>query len=164
MTKPFDRVLHKENDQPAKVAVKKHLIAKGYVVNENVDIYGIDLKAIRDGVTLLIEVEIKKGWKGGRFPFKTVRIPKRKDKFIEDTDWFFVLSKDRKRAVAVKKEILQEKYIDKFNNKYMLNEPFASQPCGLCINFSPYRELGTNGHCEVGGDVKRWWTGCTICP
>lgn len=103
--KRFDKTLHASNDAAAKNAVIEWLEADDWDVVENPDIYGIDLIAERDGRRIYIEVEIKRGWSGS-FPFKSLHIPKRKEKFIHPNVLFMVLDFTLTQAYVVTAETL----------------------------------------------------------
>ena len=104
--KRFDKTLHASNDGAAKNAVIEWLEADDWVVYENPDIYGVDLIAERNGTNLMVEVEIKRGWQGS-FPFRSLHIPKRKEKFIAPNVVFMVLDFTLSQAYVVTSETLQ---------------------------------------------------------
>jgi hypothetical protein len=104
--KRFDKTLHASHDWAAKNAVIEWLEADDWEVVENPDIYGVDLIAERENQRLLVEVEIKRGWTGS-FPFKSLHIPKRKEKFIAPGVVFMVLDFTLTQAYVVTAETLQ---------------------------------------------------------
>ena len=103
--KPFDKTLHSRHDYAAKNAVMEWLEGDGWTVYENPDKYGVDLLAYRDGRELMIEVEIKRAW-NVKFPFKSLHIPKRKEKFIKPNTIFMVLNDSLTQAYAIHAEAL----------------------------------------------------------
>lgn len=103
--KRFDKTLHASNDAAAKNAVIEWLEADDWDVAENPDVYGVDLIAERDGRRIWVEVEIKRGWTGD-FPFRSLHIPKRKEKFIRPGVLFMVLDFTLTQAYVVTAETL----------------------------------------------------------
>ena len=74
--KEFNKESHAANDKPAKDLVINFLKSKGLDAMENPDKYGIDIVVPR------YEVERREIWID-EFPFKTVHIPARKEKFLK---------------------------------------------------------------------------------
>jgi hypothetical protein len=81
--KPFDQVLHDENDAIAKEAVRSFLEAVwGYPVTEGGQ-YDVDLLIYEeDTICGYVEVERRHNWDKQHFPFDTLHIPERKRKFF----------------------------------------------------------------------------------
>jgi hypothetical protein len=107
MRKPFSHDLDKENDKPAREALKEYYLRNySRKLTENPDgQYGIDLY---DPVEKIYhEVEIKRDWKGDRYPFKDVRITNRKMKSTElhSNLVFWVINLFRSKAAKILSEI-----------------------------------------------------------
>lgn len=122
--KRFDKKLYIENDKAGKEVVRKTYNSKFF--NDNIRVYpnlgkyDVDMTMYRgEDIIAYVEVEVKHNWSGYKFPFSTVQIPERKDKFIglgkptifcvvnsEKTRFFAVLdihlTKDRLRVVPNK--------------------------------------------------------------
>jgi len=82
-------------------------------------------------VLIWIEVEIKHGWKEGEFPFATIHLPERKEKFCKERlpVIFCILSKDLKRAAIFgKKTVLQAEKVEVPNRLVQSGEMFFDIP------------------------------------
>jgi len=111
--KEFDESLFDRFDGTARTVVSSFLSQRGFDVSDNPDVYGIDLIAVSNGRTRMVEVEVKQGWTGA-FPFNYLHIPARKAKFAADDAVFCVLSADLKRmAVVAGDHVLNSKIIEK---------------------------------------------------
>jgi hypothetical protein len=100
--KKFDRTLYVQNDNLAKLAgfyhLRNHTKAKWVSINPND--YGCDvnyrLDHDFDGPPLLLETEVKHTWKGGAFPFPTINVLQRKDKYFMEGADLLLLSGNKK--------------------------------------------------------------------
>lgn len=137
--KPFDRQLHEKNDKIAREIAKKAFFANyNYILDDNPDIYGPDLKAYQHGDFLgYVEVEVKQFWKDhSKFPDAFMHIPERKSKFLRYSDRpnepvpivFCVLSADLKAGYWIEGEDLANCLLITKPNKYMDNEKFFDIP------------------------------------
>ena len=79
--KPFDPKLYAENDSKARKAVHSFLAKAGFSSKDNSNRYGIDIL----GIDFQIECEVKYNWVGNEFPFDSLQIPERKEKYISPT-------------------------------------------------------------------------------
>jgi len=130
--KPFDKKLYDAFDLPAKNTVKEYLSKKFKEVREYTeDEYGPDL--IVDN-RFFAEVEVKQNWDKYDFPFETLNIPKRKEKYLKyGKILYFVLSKDMKRSIIVDGINLKKEYLREVPNKYVPEgEYFYQVPVSLC--------------------------------
>jgi len=130
MKKEFSEELHRENDARAREAVIKYVNAKyptSPVVNNN-DTYGQDLVFV--GGRGFIEVEVKKVWKGEHFPWSTLQIPRRKEKFITEVvpTFFFILNNELTHAIKVRGDDLIHCPIKTIDTIYTKNEEFFNVP------------------------------------
>jgi len=100
MGKVFSQELHDRYDSAAREAVKEYLTDLGWTVRDNPDIYGIDLFATVGNRSIGVEVECKRGWID-EFKFRSLHIPKRKEKFISPENLFFVLNNEMNKAAIV---------------------------------------------------------------
>lgn len=102
MNKTFDPVLYAKYD-PAKHIVVDWLRSKKIEAFVNPDKYGIDIIAKRNDDKFEIEVEVKKKWRGKDYPFDTIHISTRKERFVTQgvSVWFCLLNNDQTHAVFV---------------------------------------------------------------
>jgi len=137
MSKPvrkgFSQALFDKNDGPARDAAQSLSILLGVdEIVDNSNQYGIDLLGKVKGQTALgIEVEVKYGWRGGDFPFDTIHLPERKEKFCnKDMEVvFIILSKDKKRAAIFDKHtVLNSKKVEVPNRFVRSGELFFDIP------------------------------------
>lgn len=127
--KPFDPQLYAENDDAKLIAVA-WLIGRGWAADINPDQYGIDIVARKGLKNLKLEVEVKHNWAEGEFKFPTVHIPKRKLKFAEQPDsWFMVMRADRKVALVCSGESILKSPLAEVSNKLVAEgEQFFQVP------------------------------------
>lgn len=116
--KRFDPQLYAENDGIAKEFVKNLLKGTAYQAIDNVKKRGVDLLIYKDSVHICnIECEIKRVWKESKFPYESVQIPARKEKYaILDKPTIFVMLNNT-----------QSDYLA-FTNKEMLASPKVEVP------------------------------------
>lgn len=135
--KPFDRQLFDRNDKVARDIAKKAFFANyNYVLDDNPDVYGPDLKAYQNGEFLgFVEVEIKQFWKDhSNFPDAFMHIPERKGKFVYGATGipvpivFCVLSANLKAGYWVDGEEMKDCPLITKPNKYMDKERFFDIP------------------------------------
>ena len=86
-TKPFDKAFHDENDPTSRAVVKAFYKEQGIVLNDNPDIYGVDL--ISD--LFNVEVERRLVWNDVDFPFEYVNVLERKEKFFKSRDTHYAI-------------------------------------------------------------------------
>jgi Holliday junction resolvase-like predicted endonuclease len=98
--KPFKKSLFDKYDPTGRAVVSEWLADLGYWVHDNPDIYGVDLIAEKDGKQTMIEVEVKVGWID-KFPFGSLHIPARKEKFAKTDSVFCILNREMTRLAAV---------------------------------------------------------------
>ncbi len=135
--KKFDEQLFRESDSPARIAVLTHLDSQGLFATENVDKYGPDL-VLYSGYKPMsyIEVEIKRGWTGSDFPFPTVNLPVRKEKFLNLglPIEFWILNGTLDSAIIIPDYTLDSSLIKEVrNNQIEDGEMFYQVPAELCI-------------------------------
>ena len=104
MSKQFDAVQYAADD-PAKHTVIAWLRSNRIDACVNPDQFGIDILASRNSNKFEIEVEVKHNWKGKHYPFDTVHISSRKEKFAHEKSgvfvWFCLVNHERTHAVFV---------------------------------------------------------------
>lgn len=116
--KRFDPTLYEENDKIAKDFVKNLLKGTQYQAIDNPKKRGVDLLIYKDSVHICnIECEIKRVWKNKEFPYDSVQIPVRKEKYaILDKPTIFTMLNNN-----------QTDYLC-FTNKEMLASPRVEVP------------------------------------
>jgi len=134
--KPFDEQLFLKNDKIAKDIAIKHVSKKLKNVQENEDKYGPDVYGFdSEENQYFVETEIKQNWDKHEFPFGTLNIPKRKDKYLNKYPRliFLVISKDLRRGIATDGRNLKKEYLKEVSNKYVgSGEKFYQIPLSLC--------------------------------
>ena len=127
-------MLYREYDACAKQKFKEYLETKGYTAEEHpFRQYDVDLGAWNKEKTLLFDVEVRPGWESGSFPFQTIHLPCRKEKFLNHLFpvFFIAFRKDLKRFVSIPDTALNRKIIVK--NKYVPEgEEFFDVPIQEC--------------------------------
>ena len=108
--KEFNKESHAVNDKPAKDLVINFLKSKGLDAMENPDKYGIDIVVPR------YEVERREIWID-EFPFKTVHIPARKEKFLKHSIVYVVVNKDFNKMMFCRSEIIRQYNLIEVPNK-----------------------------------------------
>ena len=108
--KEFNKESHAANDKPAKDLVINFLKSKGLDAMENPDKYGIDIIVPR------YEVERREIWID-KFPFKTVHIPARKEKFLKHSIVYVVVNKDFNKIMFCKSEVIRQYNLIEVPNK-----------------------------------------------
>ena len=108
--KEFNKESHAANDKPAKDLVINFLKSKGVDATENPDKYGIDIIVPR------YEVERREIWID-EFPFKTVHIPARKEKFLKHSIVYVVVNKDFDKLMFCRSEIIRQYNLIEVPNK-----------------------------------------------
>ena len=98
MHKPFDRDMFEKVDSLAREATKKYISSRGYEAIDNPNKYGADL--IVEGVCY-VECECKLVWDSLNFPYKTIHLPTRKEKFtkLDMPCCFFIWNKQFSSAI-----------------------------------------------------------------
>jgi hypothetical protein len=127
-TKPFDNDLY-EADDNARELVKDWLNSYGWTLENNPDRYGIDLIGYdRLHRQASVEVEVKHYWTGSQFPFQTVHIAARKQKFIEPTAYIIVVNHDRTHALMLNYQLLSQGQVITKSTIYTKDEQFIEVP------------------------------------
>lgn len=116
--KRFDPQLHKENDSLARKAIKSLLRGSGYKVKDNPKVREVDMLLYKNDKHIgYIEAEIKRVWRGDKFPYENVQFPERKEKYakLEKPTIFVMFNEDQSHFLAL-------------HGKTMLNSPKAEVP------------------------------------
>lgn len=120
--KRFDPALYAENDAIARTTVKDLLKGTEFQVLDNPKKRGVDLLVYKDSEHIAnIECEIKKVWKGEDFPYESVQIPERKQKYaeLEKPTIFVMLNNDKSQYLALSGATLLGSPKKEVPNKYV---------------------------------------------
>jgi hypothetical protein len=122
--KPFDLDLYNADDN-AKELVIQWLKGYGYNVYVNPDQYGIDLIGTDStGKAIAVEVEVKHHWKGSHFPFRTVHVSARKQKFIRPDSYLVMVNHERTHVLTLNYETLSQAKLVTKPTIYTTDEQF----------------------------------------
>ena len=129
--KEFSKELFQRYDAAARGVITEWLQDEGWAVRDNPDKYGIDLIAEKDGVTWLVEVEIRTAW-NGKFPFNTLQLSTRKKKFITPQTLFVVVSNDLEHFYAVTGDVFDLVGFVEKDTRLTKKELFYDIPLKFC--------------------------------
>jgi hypothetical protein len=122
--KPFDINLYNADDN-AKDLVIQWLKGYGYNVDVNPDQYGIDLIGTDNtGKQIAVEVEVKHHWKGPHFPFRTVHVSARKQKFVKPNAYLVMVNHERTHVLTLNYETLSQARLVTKPTVYTTDEQF----------------------------------------
>ena len=122
MRKRFDPELHKENDKLARKAIKELLKGSGLTVKDNPKVREVDILVYKGKEHLFnIECEIKRVWKGEKFPYDNVQFPERKGKYakLEKPTIFVMFNDDQSKFIALHGKNLIDSPKAEVPNKYV---------------------------------------------
>lgn len=128
--KRFDEALYNEND-PSKFIALEFLKRKGMEAIINPDKFGVDI-IVNDKIGC--EVEVKLGWETEVFPFDTLDLSERKQKFAIQYEknnkplYFIIFNKLKNRALLVNRKSLKEERLITKKTKFTNNENFFRIP------------------------------------
>lgn len=134
MSKLFDQGLY-ERDDKAKDFVKAFFEERfGFIAYVNPDQYGIDLIIENERGKFELEVEVKQGWTGRNFPYKTLHYAYRKIKFANNPDHvhFITLNRDWTWGLLVSGKVIAQCEIICKDTIYTKNEKFIQVPLDKC--------------------------------
>lgn len=131
--KKFDRALYLANDNLAKLAGFKHLKSLGAKwVSINPNDYGCDVNYRMDhdfdGPPMLLETEVKHTWKGGVFPFPTINVLQRKDKYFLEGATLLLLAANKQDYLIIEALDILAHEPTEVPNKYVAQEYFRQIP------------------------------------
>jgi len=117
-TKPFNQKVHDACDPPAREAVSKYIKATwGMNAWHNPDQYAVDLIIEKDKELIgYAEIEMR-DW--DHCPFRTIHIPKRKDKLFNNDKKtiYFVVSRGMERAWYIDSQVIKDSAVAEIPNK-----------------------------------------------
>jgi len=122
--KKFDQKLFNENDPKAREVVKGYFKNQRYLVSDNGQ-YDIDLL-----VGVGVEIERRPLWSGSNFPFATVNIPFRKEKFLKEARLkYFVVNNEYTYGLVIDGDEILKYPVKENKNKFVPSgELFYSVP------------------------------------
>jgi hypothetical protein len=122
----FKKEVYDLVDKKSKEAIVKYLISKG-IKAEAVEDYRIDIRV--DGEPYA-ECECRSNsWVGNKFIFPSVHIPKRKEKILQKSIYYFVLNKDFTHALCCHSSIIRAHELKEVpNTRYKSGEFFYDIP------------------------------------
>lgn len=130
MRKAFSHEQHRQDDGPAKEVVAKFIQTHWGVEVQEGGQYDVDLVCLWEGeVMSYVEVERRHNWVN-EFPFQTVHVPARKDKFfkLDYTTFMFSVRSDLKKAMWCTGGQVMKSKVELLNNKHCDNEDFFVVP------------------------------------
>ena len=134
MFKKFDKKLYEENDHKGKIFASSILkkMYPSYNIVEG-DKFGVDLKVIDpkdNSIFITAEVEVRHNWNNdGDFPFSTINIPYRKQKFFNGKCKYFSINKNLNRCLIIDDKDILNSPLEENPNKYVSsNEKFYKVP------------------------------------
>jgi len=91
----------------------------------NPDQYGIDLIGMDvRGKEIAVEVEVKHHWKGSHFPFRTVHVSARKQKFIKPDSYLVMVNHERTHVLTLNYDTLSQARLVTKPTIYTTDEQF----------------------------------------
>jgi hypothetical protein len=129
LNKKFDSELYKEFDKFGKNIAKKYFYNHFKIkLTDNSDPYGVDLNIIinNDKIIGNVEVEVRTNWKTNNFPYSTLNIPKRKEKFFINKlpCYFMSINKIGTRAFLCDSKIILLCKFEEVRNKFVGEEEY----------------------------------------
>jgi hypothetical protein len=135
MNKPFDKNLYGQNDYLARNSVKKIFKGTDLKIVDNSKKTGVDLFVYKGEKHVLnIECEIKRVWKTKDFPYSSVQIPQRKQKYtnLEVPTLFVMFNNNQSSYLVIKDSDLLISPKKEVPNKYVYKgEIFFQVPIEL---------------------------------
>lgn len=127
--KRFDRELFEKYDKAARKVTTEFLKGKGYSVIEHPDRYAQDLIAYMplDDYEFNVECEVKRVWKTDNFPYDSVQLPQRKQKFFDGGTQFFIWNEPMTHAATFWDYDIKDLETVEVPNKYMYKDEYFYQ-------------------------------------
>ena len=136
MRKKFSQELFDENDMACRNAAEGLKAELGIdVLEDNTDVYGVDLIGTLNGEFVsYVEVERKLVWDGKDFPYQTVNLPARKQKFVKLIlpTQFVIFNKDYSYAIIIHRDVVAESPTKFISTIYSTGEKFFDIPLSAC--------------------------------
>lgn len=124
--KGFDRALFEKYDTKAKEATIEFLGGDAREYTENR--YKQDIIYTgADGQELFAECEVKRVWHGWDFPYDSVQLPQRKQKFFDKPTLFFIWNEPVDRAATFWSYMIEDLEPVEVSNRYIRKGEFFFQ-------------------------------------
>ena len=117
--RPFNKYLYDKSDSFAKKVVIDWLATFNIKAEINPNKYGIDLLIKHNNIVTPCEVEKRHDWQGSYFPFTSIHIPQRKEKFFINNIKYVTVNRDGTYLMAIDSDRIKECEIIEFYNKYV---------------------------------------------
>jgi len=138
--KPFSNSLYNKYDEPARAFVKKIYNDLGIIAQDNPDKYGIDLILYKDNNKIgYAEVECCASWNMPIYPYKSLHVPIRKEKFfkLDLPSEYWQVSNTFSRALHIDGEQILKSPVIVVPNKYVLsNERFYDVELNIMSSYN----------------------------
>ena len=121
--KRFDRNLYKLYDELAKDATRLYNQKIGNPLTDNPNRYKQDLMCS----DYMVECEVKLVWGKEDFPYDTVQLPQRKEKFFDTLTQFYIWNKSLTRAATFWSEDVKQLTPVEVPNKYVYKGEYFFQ-------------------------------------
>jgi hypothetical protein len=135
--KQFDKELFDENNDKAIAAVLEHINKLGLYAHVSDDLYGPDVEVFSGfRKTHYVEVEVKRVWKGTKFPWDTIQLPERKAKFLRKRlpIEFWILNSTMDHVVIIPDYAVSSSPLVEVQNSLISEgEKFFQIPIDQCI-------------------------------
>lgn len=122
MNKKFSKTLFDQNDHVAKVAGFRHaaLYTDAEQIFQPGNKYETDLAyKLPDGRVQLLECEVKRTWKGGRFPFPSIQVLYRKEKYFAMGAQLLLLAANMLDYLVIEADDIMQSGLVVVPNKYV---------------------------------------------
>jgi hypothetical protein len=126
-TKRFSKADFDRYDKAARVRTQQHLELTGHTVEPHPDRYAQDLIATKDGTSIYVECEVKVVWDGDTFPYDTVQLPQRKQKFFAEPTLFYIWNKQLDCAITFLSEDIKDLTPVEVPNRYVYKGEYFFQ-------------------------------------
>jgi len=128
INKPFSKSLHAKNDPESRKKVQAFFAEWDIILVDHPNKFDIDL--ITEKGEVRVEVERRPIWKTGTFPFPTVHILERKEKFFrEGKTHYCIVSADYKWMGFISAQLITSfmtpKHLKENPNKYVSSGEYA---------------------------------------
>jgi hypothetical protein len=128
----FDKESFARADAKAREATTSYLQSHGYIVYPHPDTYAQDLVAEKGDRKFLVECEQKSLWRGQRFPFDSVQLPERKQKFFNERTLFFIWNNEWDSAMVFWSHMIKDlEPVEVPNRRISKGEYFFQIPLDL---------------------------------
>ena len=127
VNKPFDKNLHRKHDPRSRQIVKDFFAKLDIPLKDHPDKFDADL--MTEDELYLVEVEHRVVWKKTKFPFPTIHIPRRKDKFFKEGKVHYVILSNDYRMLGFlsaqkAKKYMKDKHLVEVENRFVAKDEY----------------------------------------